>query len=100
MRLLLLSTIAIVTSATLVGQEGSILNGRAKIGEALPAGGIADLFVTRSPNNVPTSLNHLTAMASVIVHGTVIRALPSRETEPRAFETDAVVNVTSILRGS
>jgi hypothetical protein len=99
MKSMLLITVTLVTIPVARAQQGGLQGARHKIGDTPPAAGIADLFVTPSPNNVPISLKHLTSMAAVVARGTVSRTLPSRETEPRALETDSVVRISDVIKG-
>ena len=65
-----------------------------------PPRGIAHLHITPAPGQVPTTLKELVDASSLIIEGTVIRTLPSRETSPGSLETDAIISVTRTLRGS
>lgn len=74
--------------------------GRRRPGDAPPAEGHAQLHITPKPNQIPRSLKELCDSSTLIVEGTVRTALPARETSPRAFETDVLIDVNIMLKGS
>jgi hypothetical protein len=73
--------------------------GRLRRGDPPPTGGSATLSITRLPGDMPRSLKELSDLSALIVEGVVRERLPSRETSPRALETDAIIAVNSTLKG-
>ncbi len=74
-------------------------NTRRKVGDPPPASGTGQLLITQDPHKMPTSLKHMCDLSSSIVVGTVKETLPSRETSLRSFETDAVIEISTVLKG-
>lgn len=74
---------------------------RRRIGDPLPsAQGAVDLHVTPNPRDLPSSMRDLVDRSVLVVDGTVTKVYPARETSPRALETDALITVTDVLKGS
>lgn len=92
---LLIRCIALIAliSITALAQEA-----RARIGEPVNKG-TGQLFITPMPGQIPTSLKALCIASTLIVDGTVGAALPTRESPTGKLETDAIVIVSSTIKG-
>src|SRR5581483_3202878 len=58
-----------------------------------------ELYITRLPN-APKSLAELCSQSALIIQGTVNSVLPARDMGHHLLETDAVIDVTTVLKGS
>lgn len=65
-----------------------------------PPQGTSRLHVTLAPEDVPNSLMQLCDMSSLIVEGTVKSSLLPRQLSPSNLETDAIISVTRLLKGT
>ncbi|HEU0141645.1 MAG TPA: hypothetical protein VFQ79_18120 [Bryobacteraceae bacterium] len=83
----------------LTALAGMAQQGRVGRGQPPPNQGSALLHITPTPSQIFSSLKDLAAASLLIVEGTVKATLPSRETSPRALETDAVIAVRRVLKG-
>lgn len=92
--------IFLATSFVLLAQEPTRARARVPAGEPFPTTGTADYIVTPNPKDIPATLKALVEMSALVIEGTVVRSLPSREPEPRIFHTDAVVQVDELIKGN
>jgi hypothetical protein len=74
---------------------------RRRLGDPPPTEGHGVLSVTPAPSLMPQSLKDLCDLSAVIVEGVVATIFPSRQLGPSqsSLETDALVNVTKVLKG-
>jgi hypothetical protein len=86
-------------SFVLLAQEPTQARTRVPAGEPFPTTGTADYIITPNPKDIPATLKELVEMSALIIEGTVVKSLPSREPEPRIFHTDAVVQVDELIKG-
>ncbi len=94
MRLFTFIALVLFTTAGGWAQEG-----RVRLGDSPPSAGVAQLHITPMPGQIPSSLKELSDSSLLIVEATVKAVLPSRETGPRALETDAVLTIKRALKG-
>ncbi len=78
---------------------GMAQEGRVRRGEPPPSQGNAVLHITPMPSQIFSSLKDMATASLLIAEGTVKATLPSRETSPRALETDAVIAIRRVLKG-
>jgi hypothetical protein len=65
-----------------------------------PASGTAEFFLDFPPGYLPESLKQLCDSSRLIVDGYVQTIFPPREASPRSLETDAVLLVSQVLKGT
>jgi hypothetical protein len=69
-------------------------------GDPVPAGDVGILHIMPAPGQVPSTLAGLENASSLIVVGSIQKTLPPREPSRGSLETDAIVSVTSTLKGA
>lgn len=93
------SAILCVVLTVSASQSGYAQESRRKPGDPPPTKGVGDLYVTPNPRDIPRTIKDLIDRSTLVVDGMVTKTYPARETSPRALETDALIDVTEVLKG-